>query len=227
MSRRPNSSEPPERLHPDAAAETLAQPIEQEQVLVGQGRPGPPPHNGPQFFEEAFVVGRQVGQGHAQDRRYVLGGIPRPRGVERVDDPVTVAGQHGLEARAVPAADSPQGLAAQALPDQGLHAQRNEELRQAEDVRMRIQDFRYHGGAAAPGGKHQHRVNPFCRFCRHGEGSFRASGHLCGRGRDACVVLSHARFDDPPPGQAATWIPRARPPGAVRAEVLTAPCRIR
>ena len=82
-----------------------------------------------------------MGQGHAQDRRYVLGGIARLRGIEGVEDAVTVAGQHGLEARAVPAAYSPQRLAAQALSDQGLHAQRNKELRQAEDVRMGIQDL--------------------------------------------------------------------------------------
>ena len=147
-------------LDPDAATEALAQPLEHERVRVVQRGHGPPAHDRPQLFEELFVVGRQVRQAHARDGRDVARGIARPRGVERVEDAVPVAGQHGLEARAVAAAYLPQGLAAQALPDQGLHAQRNEEFRQAQDVRMGIQDFRHHRGTATPGGKNKHRGNP-------------------------------------------------------------------
>ena len=141
-------------LHPHAAVEAPAQPLEQVTVLVSQGRPRTRPQDRFQLVVQVFIVRRQVGQHGAQDGRHALRGVARVWVVEGVEDFAgdRVGRQQHPQRRVLAAAQRPHGLAAQPFPEQRQRTEKREHFRQAEHLGMQVQHVRNHGRTTASGG---------------------------------------------------------------------------
>jgi hypothetical protein len=143
-------------LDDDRSSQPPGQIAEQGQVLPGRGPPGPARHLGGERAEQLIRFGREHRQDEVADQRDTSGRLEAP-GTERVDHlrGAQPGGDHGIEHRERPGQQFPQ-LRAGHVTDRERRTtggtrqpQYPEELAHAQHVRVRVQDPRQHGRAAA------------------------------------------------------------------------------
>ena len=144
-------------FHPDRAAQAPTQPRE-EMPEVRFGRlPGLSAHDRLQFVEQRFIGIGEMRKRPAQNGRHVLPGEPGVRVVDRIAQFLVPLAQHEAGAGLLPAVERPHPVAGPVSAPERSQPDEAEELGQAEDARVPIQDVGDHRRAAPSGAQDEDR----------------------------------------------------------------------
>ena len=147
----------PGAFDPDAVVQAPAQPLEQVPEVGGGWLPGLAHDHRLQLVEQRLGPLAEMRQHNPHDGRHVVPAEAGAGGVEGVEHLVGVCTREQPAACRLPAVRIPHPAAGDAAEAEGPHPDAAEELGQAEDARMAVQDVRHHRRAAAPGAQHEHR----------------------------------------------------------------------